>query len=264
MYDVALSVQSCVRAGTDVHVAWVADPNAGSDAVAFTPGGGKMGELLSGAFDHGLREAISGMGPAGGLVELAVGPAEALVSGLAEGRTVTVAIAPGSSIPEMALADLVERRSVMFDLVLDGNEVVCSFNPVPRAVISGTGPIAEALEQVFSQAGWAATLAAGVEIAGGLMATLSPIDAAVVFGHDVETSSRALQAAIASKAGYIGSVGSMKMQRSREQWLAYRGVDWSDRVRGPAGIDINAVNPGEIAVSIAAEAIASTRGNPDH
>ncbi len=78
-------------------------------------------------------------------------------------------------------------------------------------------------------------------------------------GHDVETSARALQAAIASKAGYIGSVGSEDMQRLRQEWLAYRGVDWDDRIHGPAGFPIGASNPGEIAVSIVAEAVASTR-----
>ncbi len=263
MYDVALSVLSCVRAGTDVHVAWITEPGSSSDSVAFTPGGGKMGELRSGAFDHALRDAIPGLGPGGGLVTLEVGPAEALVSGLTGGSTVTVAIAPGKAITETVLTDLVERRPVVFELELDGERVVCSFNPVPRAVISGSGQIAEALEQVFTQAGWVATIASGSEVAGGLMATLSPIDAAVVLGHDVEVSSRALQAAIQSKAGYIGSVGSRKMQESRQKWLAYQGVEWSNRVHGPAGIDIRADTAGEIAISIAAEAIASTRGAPE-
>ncbi len=87
------------------------------------------------------------------------------------------------------------------------------------------------------------------------MATLSAIDAVVVLGHDVETSGRALQGALESSAGYIASIGSPRMQELRREWLAYRGVEWDDRVRGPAGIDIGADNPPEIAVSIVAEAI---------
>ena len=49
MYDVAMSVLSCLRAGTDVHVAWVVTPEAASpgSAVAVTPGGGRMGSVLS-------------------------------------------------------------------------------------------------------------------------------------------------------------------------------------------------------------------------
>lgn len=261
MYDVALSVQSCVNAGTQVHVAWVVDGDTaiGNEAVAITPGGGKMGDLLGGAFDHQLREATRGLESTGSLVDLVVGPAESLLTGLDRESTVTVAVVPGSVIPEAVLADLVKRRPVEFDLELDGNQIHCAFNPLPRAVISGSGPIADALVAVFTDAGWATSTARGVEVAGGLMATLAPIDAAVVFGHDVETSSRALQAAIESNAGYIGSVGSHQMQEMRRQWLSYREVEWSERVHGPAGIDINASTPGEIAISIAAEAIAVTK-----
>lgn len=261
MYDIALSVQSCVRAGTEVHVAWMAESGTGAEAVAFTPGGGKMGELMSGAFDHTLRDAITGLGPSGGLVALTVGPAESLIGGLTEGATITVALAPGASIPEEVLSDLVERRPVSFEIDLGGDHVACSFSPTPRAVISGTGPIAEALDEVFTRAGWAATVVHGVETAGGLLATLAAGDAAIVLGHDIEVSSRALEAAIGSKAGYIGSVGSRAMQESRAKWLEYRGVEWSQRVRGPAGLDIGAATPGEIAISIAAEAIAVIRGD---
>lgn len=263
MYDVALSVLSCVRAGTDVHVAWIVDSTTSTDAVAFTPGGGRMGELLSGAFDHALRNAIPGLGPKGGLVNLKVGPAESLVSGLGEGATITVAVAAGSSIPAAVWADLAERRPVSFELELETDRVDCSFSPVPRAVISGSGPIAEALETVFTQAGWQTTVAHGVETAGGLMATLAPIDAAIVLGHDVEASSRSLQAAIESNAGYIGSVGSRRMQDLRQEWLSYRGVDWPERVHGPAGLAINASKPGEIAISIADEARAFIQGEPE-
>ncbi len=92
------------------------------------------------------------------------------------------------------------------------------------------------------------------------MAMLSPIDGVVVMGHDVEGSSRALQAAIASSAGYIGSLGSAKMQQQRREWLAYRDVAWDERIHGPAGLPIGAEAPGEIAVSIAAEAISVLRG----
>lgn len=264
MYDVAMSVLSCVRAGTDIHVAWMTNPDLGSEAVAFTPGGGKIGELRSGAFDHALREAITVSLGEGGIMKLPVGPAEALASGLEEGSTVTIAVAPGADIPRSALSDMVERRPVEFQLNVGGATVTCSFRPVHRAVISGSGPIAEALERVFAEAGWEARVAPGAEIAGGLLATLSKSDAAIILGHDVEVSSRALQTALGSRAGYVGSVGSMKMQQARERWLAYHGVDWSERVHGPAGIDIGATTPGEIAISIAAEAIAITRDSMDN
>ena len=48
--------------------------------------------------------------------------------------------------------------------------------------------------------------------------------------------------------------GSRRTQQARADWLAYRGVTDLDRVHGPAGLDIGATTPPEIAVSILAEA----------
>jgi len=79
------------------------------------------------------------------------------------------------------------------------------------------------------------------------------MDAVVVLGHDVETSSRSLMAALDSDAGYIGSVGSASMQQSRADWLAYRDVTDLSRVHGPAGLDLGARSPAEVAVSIVAQ-----------
>jgi xanthine dehydrogenase accessory factor len=78
----------------------------------------------------------------------------------------------------------------------------------------------------------------------------------VVMGHDVELSSRMLAAALASEAGYIGALGSQKMQQQRADWLAYQGITDLDRVNGPAGLAIGAATPAEIAVSILAQVIA--------
>ena len=67
-------------------------------------------------------------------------------------------------------------------------------------------------------------------------------------------------AALDSPVGYIGSLGARRMQENRADWLAYRGVTDLTRVHGPAGIDIGADTPAEIAVSILAEAIAGRFG----
>jgi len=282
VYDVALTVQSCLRAGTAVHVAWIvaghpADP---TEAVAITPGGGRVGSLLGGGFDGALADAVHGVGETGGLVRLPVGPVEALLTSLSEGTQLTMALAPASVFPGELWDRLAARVPAAFALdVADGrftgarladpsggstvemsdDVLTVSLSPVPRVVVSGGGPIADAIADVFARAEWRADVIGDVTAAVGVLATLAAHDAVVVMGHDVEVAGRALQAAIESRVGYIGSIGSPRMQQLRRDWLAYRGVDWDARVHGPAGLPIGASNPGEIAVSIVAEAIGSLR-----
>lgn len=279
MYDVAMSVLSCLRAGTDVHVAWVVAPQLGdpTDAVAVTPGGGRMGELLHGALDHTIRDAIRGLDGEGRLLDVVIGPAEALVSGHSAGTTVTLALIEGRALPIDIWEALAARQPIRFSMRVDGvvlgdpehlepgvpgvelgeGRLVNSLSPVTRVVVAGGGPIADALAEAFAFIGWQAAATVDIGTATGMMATLSSSDAVVVLGHDVEPTGRALQAAIASNAGYIASIGSERMQELRREWLGYRGVEWDDRVHGPAGLEIGASTPPEIALSIVAEAISA-------
>jgi len=78
----------------------------------------------------------------------------------------------------------------------------------------------------------------------------------VVTSHDVEVAGPALAAALASPVGYLGALGSRRTQQARADWLAYRGITELDRVHGPAGLDIGATTPAEIAVAILAETLA--------
>jgi len=285
MYDVALSVLSCLRADTGVHVAWVVSEanDTANEAVAITPGGGKIGSLLGGALDHAIADAIPGLSDEGGLVEIVLGPVEALLTDQTEGASLTLAVVPGTGLPVDLWEDLAAGRPVRFSLRVDGtslgeperlesdepgstlthDRLVTSLVPVPRAIISGLGPIADALSEAFALIGWRPSVAGDVGVATGMMATLVTIDGVVVMGHDVEQSSRALQGAIESQAGYIGSIGSQRMQDLRREWLAYRGVEWDHRIRGPAGLPFAASNPGEIAISIVAEALTTIRAMPD-
>lgn len=278
MYDVALSVLACLRANTDVHVAWLIESSNGSssDAVAITPGGGRIGALLEGAIDDEIVRALPSLGPLGGVIDVTVGPAASLLTGLQQGHTIRVGVAPGTAVPEPVWEALAARSPATFAFRLDGTDfdqfvdldgdvtaaegdewVICSLDPTPRALIIGGGPIAASLEEAFQLIGWNPILASGPGDATGIAPTLAPLDAVVVMGHDVESSGRSLQAAIGSRAGYIGSIGSTSMQDMRREWLAYRGVAWDPRIHGPAGLPIGATTPGEIALSIVAEAVAS-------
>ena len=97
-------------------------------------------------------------------------------------------------------------------------------------------------------------------MARGVIAGLSTIDKVVVTGHDLELTGAGLIAALDSDVGYIGALGSRRLNDNRRDWLAYRGVTDLTRVHAPAGLDIGADTPATIAVSILAEAIASAAG----
>ena len=53
---------------------------------------------------------------------------------------------------------------------------------------------------------------------------------------------------------------SMKMQESRKDWLAFRDITDLSRINGPAGLDIGASSPQEIALSIFAEIVSFKSG----
>ena len=134
------------------------------------------------------------------------------------------------------------------------------FWPVPKLVIIGSGAIADALGSVAELLGWRTQVLTAVGAATGVIAGLAALDRLVVISHDDELAGPALAAALAGPVGYIGALGSRRTQQSRADWLAYRGITDLERVHGPAGLDIGARTPAEIAVAIAAEALAVHSG----
>ena len=71
----------------------------------------------------------------------------------------------------------------------------------------------------------------------------------------------ALRAALASNADYVAFVGSRKKAATLMELLANDGVDTARlaTIKAPAGLDLGAITPEEIAVSILAEIIALRR-----
>ncbi len=81
-----------------------------------------------------------------------------------------------------------------------------------------------------------------------------PSTAVVTLSHDTKIDDPALVAALAADTAYVGALGSRKSHAARRERLAQMGVDADqlDRIDGPVGIDIGAIGPAEIALSIAA------------
>ncbi|WP_262268789.1 XdhC family protein [Microvirga yunnanensis] len=90
---------------------------------------------------------------------------------------------------------------------------------------------------------------------------IDPYTAVVALTHDPKIDDPALMAALRSKCFYIGALGSRKTHERRVQRLMASGFTEADlaRVHAPIGLDIGAVSPAEIALSILAEIIASLR-----
>jgi xanthine dehydrogenase accessory factor len=93
--------------------------------------------------------------------------------------------------------------------------------------------------------------------------TLGERDAVCVLTHDPKFDVPAIQGALATRAGYIGVMGSRKTHATRLDRLAEGGVTdpvQLARVMAPIGLDIGARSPEETAVSICAEIIALRTG----
>jgi xanthine dehydrogenase accessory factor len=95
-------------------------------------------------------------------------------------------------------------------------------------------------------------------------AALGDADWVLIMTHDHQLDEAALAAAAGQNAKYVGLVGSKrKVFRLVERVRAKRDGDFPlERVFAPVGLDIGAVSPEEIAVSIVAELLALRHGRP--
>lgn len=284
VYAIAVSVAACLRGGTRVDVAWNLDPGVTprfdpNDAVAITPGGGRLGELFGGAVDSRLIEAAAAKPSTGRVIEIDCNPIEASMLGVEPGTRLRVMLAPADTLPAPLWDHLLDRDRIGLECRLDGDTVTDSMlapvdGPAPASVtltseaaytvwsprttllVMGGGPMAAGVCDAGEFVGWNVVAMPGPDAAVGLAATLSPIDGVVVVGHDIEGTGRVLQAALGSRAGYIGSLGPEDVRAAREEWLAYRGVTDTGRVASPAGLPIGAKGPREVGIAVAADMIA--------
>jgi xanthine dehydrogenase accessory factor len=82
--------------------------------------------------------------------------------------------------------------------------------------------------------------------------------ALVALTHDPKIDDPALTAALRAECFYIGALGSRKTHARRVERLTAAGFDEPElaRIHAPIGLDIGAVSPAEIAVSILGEIVA--------
>jgi xanthine dehydrogenase accessory factor len=79
--------------------------------------------------------------------------------------------------------------------------------------------------------------------------------------HDPKIDDPALEAALRAECFYIGALGSRRTHAKRLERLQAAGFGAADiaRIHAPIGLDIGAVSPAEIAVSVLAELVSELR-----
>jgi xanthine dehydrogenase accessory factor len=287
-----------------VDVAWAVETHGFSsrdaaEALAITPGGGRVGSVLSGLLNDQLAD-LAGEGVSGRLVDVRASDNDALAAGLSCGGDARCLLVPAADLPAELWDRLRDREPVCLVTCLDGDQVADTtlftaetiaeagedvsrrFNrgvsdnavaadlvvtvlwPVPTVVIIGAGAIADALAAAAALLGWHTREITDVDEATATIAGLAVVDKVVVLSHDEELGGRALAAALSARPGYIGALGSRRTQQARADWLADHGITELNRIYGPAGLDIGANTPAEIAVSVLAEAMAVKAGSKPH
>lgn len=142
------------------------------------------------------------------------------------------------------------------------------FIPQPKLGIFGISPVSFSLERIMTEAGFQITVAAadadknnylsGTKVIPELVMNeeLSVIDYAVVSTQG-RLDEKALELVLQSNAKEIIFIASQTKAKKYLQKLSDKGWDSNNlqRIHSPAGLDINAETPAEIAIAIAAQLI---------
>lgn len=168
------------------------------------------------------------------------------------------------------------------DRLLETDETgfIRHYLPRTRIVVAGRGAHASSLIGLAQALGWEVCLATSDQTLHGQhlstcrtairlakpndfdASLIDPWTATVTLFHDHDWEPPILARALAAGGFYVGALGSRAAHERRRQALAALGIDARQiaRVRGPVGLDIGASSPPEIALSIAAQIIATRNG----
>jgi xanthine dehydrogenase accessory factor len=190
---------------------------------------------------------------------------------LADGEPRMVSVQPENLLAELGVQPGENRDGVRFasNMCPSKGTMDIFVEPVlphPALVILGASPVALSLAAQARPLGYHVTLAAPATDLATAPAVDTLIDSFnlgdmnaarrfVVVSTQGKGDEAALRAAVATEAAYHAFVGSRRKMASLRDKLLAEGIDAGllDRVKAPAGLDLGAITPEEIAMSILAE-----------
>jgi xanthine dehydrogenase accessory factor len=213
-----------------------------------------------------LNDKIAAREPAAIVTELASG----------EARLVLPETASGDPLAEALHEAFRTGRS---GVVAEGAAFINVHLPPVKLVITGAVHISQALAEIARVAGLDCAIVdprtafateerfTGIRVLAEWPDEALPklgldrFTAFVALTHDPKIDDPGLHAALRAGCFYIGALGSRKTHARRVERLSEAGFSADDiaLIRAPIGLDIGAVSPAEIAVSIAAEIIGAMR-----
>jgi xanthine dehydrogenase accessory factor len=194
------------------------------------------------------------------------------LAAIADGRPRMIRVKPKEDVLEAVDVDGVELHKsscpsggsvdIFFEPMRQGARlVICGASPVAATLIRLAGTmgyrvIAAALEEDHDKVAGADQTLAGFDLSG---LTMSERDAVVVATQG-KRDREALTQALTCGAGYAGMVGSRrKIATLLEQLGSDVPAAAKAALHGPAGLDIGAIEPEEIALSIIGEIVMERR-----
>jgi len=198
---------------------------------------------------------------------------EAARAALSDGKPRLVSVQPGDALQDLGVAAGQSKDGVEFARNMCPSQgtmdvFVEPVLPKPELLICGASPVAVALADLGKALDFAIAVAAPIEeharfsepdlLAAGLdLSTLGTGERYIVIATQGRGDEAALAAALAAPARHVAFVGSHRKAAALRRSLAAKGIDQSRlaALRSPAGLDIGAVTPEEIALSILAEIV---------
>ncbi|PCJ87880.1 MAG: XdhC /CoxI family-like protein [Hyphomicrobiales bacterium] len=205
----------------------------------------------------------------GGCIRAAI--SKAAKTALSEGTTQFISLRPEEVLSAEGLVPGESREGVQF--ARNGCPSQGSMDifiepilPQPELMICGSGPVALALLQLAKTFNFAITLCApdvaSLDLSSNckaqsdyIFANETAVNRYVVIATQGKGDEAALNAAVTTKAHYIGFVGSRRKFETLADRLKKSGLNHElfDEVSCPAGLNIGAITPEEIALSILSE-----------